>query len=200
MFFVNTILTQLMRVKIDWTVGGPVSDLSTHTTIEFAVPVPEDGAALAALIQRCEPLEPNTTYAYVLFCTHFADTCVLARDDAGLLGAIVGYCPPNKPDAVFVWQIAVDARGRGQGLGTRMLHALTQRLQPRGVRYLEATVAPSNTASDQLFRRYAEKNDFPLERTPYFTAELFGAEAAHEEEFLYRIALNEATTNQERTN
>lgn len=160
----------------------------------MVAPTPQDAVELTRLIHRCAPLEPNTTYAYLLFCTHFADTCVLARDAEGVLGAIVGYCPPTKPDAVFVWQIAVDARGRGKGLGGRMLNALVERLTPRGVNYLEATVAPSNTASDRLFRGFAEKGGFPLEHTPYFTEDLFGEAGEHEPEFLYRIGLNEATT------
>ena len=75
-----------------------------------------------------------------------------------------------------------------------MLAALVDRLQSRGVRYLEATVAPSNTASDRLFRGFAKKRGCPLERTDYFTEDLFGA-GAHEPEYLYRIDLGGGKSN-----
>ena len=87
---------------------------------------------------------------------------------------------------VFVWQIGVDERARGTGLGLRMLHALADQLHPEGVRHVEATVAPSNTASDRLFRRFAEDRKVPCEVMAHFAADLFGNEA-HEPEHLYRI-------------
>ncbi len=161
-------------------------------------PLPVEAADVKALIERCVPLEPNTTYAYLLFCTHFTETCLVAEDEQGLLGCIIGYRPPTKPDAIFVWQIGVDERGRGLGLGSRMLEALTTQLTPQGVRYLEATVAPSNTASDALFRRYAAKRGLLLERTAYFEEQHFGGDE-HEAEFLYRIGLTAATTEKETT-
>ncbi len=152
----------------------------------FRNPASTDGAPLKALIERCAPLEPNTTYAYVLFCTDFTSTCLLAEDEAGLVGAIVGYSPPSRPDAIFVWQIAVDGRARGAGLGSRMLSALVEGAQSRGIRYVEATVAPTNLASDGLFRRFARDNDVPLDIAPYFSEDFFGVDS-HEPEHLYRI-------------
>lgn len=165
--------------------------MNRETILQLRGPLAEDGADVKSLIERCQPLEPNTTYAYLLFCTHFADTCVVACDEEGIMGAVIGYCPPTKPDVVFVWQIGVDNRGRGQGLGLQMLESLAERLIPRGICHMEATVAPSNTASDRLFRRFAEKRNAVLERLPYFDEKLFGGDS-HEPEFLYRIGLSQA--------
>src|SRR5690606_27510800 len=125
----------------------------------------------------CAPLEPNTTYAYVLFCADFASTCVVAHDPEGIVGCIIAYCPPKRPDALFVWQIAVDRRARGTGLASRMLNTLVRQLTNDGLRYLEATVAPSNEASDRLFRRFARDFEVPFERAPYFSEDLFGADS-----------------------
>ncbi len=166
------------------------------STLILRNPLPVEAAALKQLIERCAPLEPNTTYAYLLFCTHFAETCLVAADAQGLLGCIIGYRPPTKPDALFVWQIGVDQRGRGLGLGSRMLETLVDQLVPEGVRHLEATVAPSNRASDALFRRFAAKRDLLLERTAYFEEQHFGGDD-HEAEYLYRIGLTTATTEKE---
>ena len=154
--------------------------------ILLSKPTKLDGAALAALINQCPPLEPNTTYAYLLFCTHFADTCILARDAAGVVGAIVAYRPPSHPEALFVWQIAVHERARGMGLGRRMLDSLMERVTADGVTHLEATVSSDNRASNRLFTRFSESNLLPCTLSPYFEATLFGS-GDHEPEHLYRI-------------
>lgn len=175
--------------------NAPTAD---PTALTLRNPLPVEAAAFKQLIERCVPLEPNTTYAYLLFCTHFAETCLVAEDQQGLLGCIVGYRPPTKPDTLFVWQIGVDQRGRGIGLGSRMLETLVDQCVPHGVRHLEATVAPSNTASDALFRRFAAKRGLLLERTAYFEEQHFGGDD-HEAEYLYRIGLTTATTEKEKT-
>jgi len=176
-------------------IEGETIDANPHDIL-CRPPVSGDAADLKSLVERCAPLEPNTTYAYLLFCTHFAETCLVAHDSAGMVGAIVGYSPPAQPETVFVWQIAVDGRTRGQGLGGRMLEELARHCQGRGIVHMEATVAPSNTASDRLFRRFAARRSTGLERKPYFSEELFGGDS-HEPEFLYRIGLGEAATKED---
>lgn len=156
------------------------------THIDLEAPTVADGAPLKALIDQCPPLEPLTTYAYLLVCTHFSGESLVARDQDGLVGAIVSYRPPTHPEAVFVWQIGVHERARGTGLGLKMLDALADRLAPQGVTFLEATVAPSNTASDRLFRRFAENRGAAVLNTPHFEEHLFG-DGDHEAENLYRI-------------
>lgn len=154
--------------------------------IDLETPKATDAAALKALIDQCPPLESNTTYAYLLFCTHFAEESLVARDKDGLVGAIVSYRPPTHPETVFVWQIGVHERARGTGLGLKMLNALADRLAPQGVTFLEATVTPSNSASDRLFHRFAENRGAAVLNTPHFEEHMFG-DGDHEAENLYRI-------------
>lgn len=146
-----------------------------------------DGYNLHQLVANCPPLDSNSVYCNLLQCSDFADTAIAAEDAAGrLVGFISGYCPPARPDTLFVWQVAVDASLRGQGLALRMLLALVARVAAeRGVRYLETTIAPDNGASQALFRRAFERLGAEYQtRTLFSRARHFAGQ--HEDEVLYR--------------
>lgn len=154
--------------------------------IRLRTPVATDGYALHQLVERCTPLDPNSIYCNLLQCSHFADTGIAAETDTGeLVGFISGYRPPARPDTLFVWQVAVDARCRGRKLGQRMLLALVERLSPQGVRYIETTITPGNQASETLFARVFSALSAPVERTVLFSRrEHFNDR--HDDEVLYR--------------
>jgi len=135
---------------------------------------------------RCPPLDLNSVYLYLLLGEHFSDTCVLAEDQDGLLGMVSGYRPPGRDDTLFVWQVAVDPRARGRGLGLDMLLGLLSRRGRSPVRWVETTVGPGNRASRKLFARLAVRLGAALDETTLFEAALFGS-GAHEAEPLLRI-------------
>lgn len=145
-----------------------------------------DAAAMLALVEESGVLEPNTCYAYLLVCTHFADTSIAAVNGDELRGFIAGYLIPERPDTVFVWQIGVAAAARGAGLGKRMLLELVRSPGCENVRFLETTVTPSNEPSQGLFRSFAREVDAPCNEGPGFEVEDFG-ESGHESETLFRI-------------
>lgn len=121
-----------------------------------------------------ETVDPNSPYGYLMLTEYFADTCAVAEHEDGLAGFVTGFRRPDDPETLFIWQIAVSPAQRGRGLGSHLLdHVSTRPVVPR-LRFLEATVTPSNTASASLFRRFAalrraecveetlfERNDFP---------------------------------------
>lgn len=154
----------------------------------FTLRKPEvtDGLALHKLVERCTPLDPNSIYCNLLQCSHFAETAIAAENaDGELVGFISGYRPPERPDTLFVWQVAVDARCRGQKLGQRLLLALTERLAPAGVQYIETTITPGNIASETLFARVFAALSAPVERSVLFSREEH-FEGRHDDEMLYR--------------
>jgi L-2,4-diaminobutyric acid acetyltransferase len=159
--------------------------MSPETDVLIRGALPSDGPAVHALIARVGTLELNTGYAYLLLCDHFGNTSVLAERDGQLLGAVLGYRPPNRPDAVFVWQVGVDPAARGTGLGKMLLRAFARTPGAAGVRYLEATVAPSNAASRALFDAFARAENAPLEEHPGYGAPHLAV--GHEPEPLLRI-------------
>ena len=139
----------------------------------FRNPTARDAAAVWRLVRDAGTLEPNTPYAYLLICSHFSETSILASDEVGIAGFVASYRPPTHPEAVFVWQVGVHPRIRGRGLGNRMLHALLRLPACREVSFLEATMTPSNEASTKLFRSIARDFGVRWEETTGFSEDLF---------------------------
>lgn len=129
-------------------------------------------------------LDRNSPYAYLLWGDHFSATSRIAWDDDGLVGFVVGHLVPDRPDTLFVWQVGVADRARGLGLASRLLDEVVD--SPGGVRFVEATVTPSNEASDRLFRSFAHRHGAAVDTAVAYDEELFPTEG-HETEIRYRI-------------
>jgi L-2,4-diaminobutyric acid acetyltransferase len=152
--------------------------------INFLNPVREDSPEIFTLIKRSPPLDLNSRYAYMLVATHFANTSIVAKVDGRIVGVVSAYCLPNKPETLFVWQVAVDKSMRGQGLAKQLIEqALMKAPQAR---WIETTITPSNSPSQKLFKSIASKLGTTMEVIPFLPKVLFG-EDAHEDEDLYRI-------------
>lgn len=160
-------------------------------------PKSRDAAKIRELVKACKPLDLNSTYAYLLLCHHFADTCVLAEHQGQIVGFVSGYLPPGREDVIFVWQVAVAPEMRGCGLANAMLRELLSRTSLHTVHYLETTVSPSNEPSRKMFRALARQLETECAETTLFGRALFGGED-HEEEVLLRIG-RFATQRQRRT-
>ncbi|MDN5842331.1 MAG: diaminobutyrate acetyltransferase [Alcaligenaceae bacterium] len=138
------------------------------------------------LVCDCPPLDVNSLYVYLLLCEHFSQTCIVSEDDHGLNGMVTGYVPPGRPDVLFVWQVAVAARMRGQGLGRCMLLELCDRTGMEAIQYIETTVSPGNRASRSMFAGLAQSLNTECAEHPLFDAPLFGP-GEHDAEPLLRI-------------
>jgi L-2,4-diaminobutyric acid acetyltransferase len=160
--------------------------VSTSGTVELVSPVPADGAVIHALVRDCPPLDLNSVYAYLLLCEHHAETCVRAMRDGETVGFVSAYRIPQRPEVLFVWQVAVAPVMRGSGLARRMLNRLLARDAVRECRYIETTVSPSNLPSRRLFESLAREHDTALAESVLFSESAFGP-ASHEAEVLFRI-------------
>ncbi|MGI5126214.1 diaminobutyrate acetyltransferase [Pseudonocardia sp. CA-107938] len=154
-----------------------------ESTIEIESPVVADGSALHRIATDSQVLDVNSRYAYVLWCRDFAATSVVARRGADVVGFVTGYRRPDRPDVLFVWQVAVDAAARGGGVAGRMLDALVARVP--GVTTLETTVTDDNAASRALFAAFAARHGAQVERSELF-GDVLGPQ--HEPEILHRIS------------
>ena len=135
------------------------TETETTTDLRFLLRHPQstDGYQVNRLIDRCKPLDTNSTYCNLLQCLHFADTCMLAesQEDGALLGFISAYRKPAEPNTLFVWQVAIDKRARGKGLSRTLLTQLLASDACAGVTHLETTITADNAASWGLFESFA---------------------------------------------
>lgn len=107
---------------------------------------------------------------------------MIAERGGRIVGWVSGHRPPSDPEAFFVWQVAVAAEARGQGLAGRMIRMLLARPEQRGVARLITTVTHDNAASWALFRGLAREWGAGLEQEPLFERDAHFA-GAHDTEF-----------------
>ncbi|OIJ14023.1 diaminobutyrate acetyltransferase [Anaerobacillus arseniciselenatis] len=154
-------------------------------TLTIDKPSVSDGALMWELVEQ-STLDSNSPYKYIMMCEYFRDTCVVVKEDEKLVGFITAFIPPENPDVIFVWQVGVDSSQRGKGLASKMLNELVSRTACKDVQYLEATVTPSNVASQSLFRGFAKKQQTRCVVQECFSSDLFPGDD-HEEEYTFRV-------------
>jgi L-2,4-diaminobutyric acid acetyltransferase len=120
-------------------------------------PVLDDGIAVHNLIKQSTFLDDNSLYCYLLVCTHFSATSVVAMVGDDLAGVVTAYVPPGQADTLFVWQVAVDTAAQGCGLASRMLNHILDRDSTRDIKYVETTVTADNSASRAMFMSLARR-------------------------------------------
>lgn len=166
-------------------------ELVESAPITLRRPRATDGPALQALVAACPPLDGNSRYCNLLHCTHFAGTSVAAErrvegEEPALVGFISAYRPPERPEALFIWQVAVRSDARGRSLGRHMLQHLLARPTCAGVHYLETSVTDDNPRSEAMFRGLAEELGATVRRHLWFERDRhFSGKQANE--YLFRI-------------
>ncbi|PTQ98414.1 diaminobutyrate acetyltransferase [Nitrosomonas nitrosa] len=145
-----------------------------------------DGPAITAMVRESGILDVNSDYAYLLMCTHFSMTCAIAEKDSEHAAFVTAYIPPEQQDTLFIWQICVRPAYQRLGLGVQLINALLDRIECRHVRFVEATINPSNLASQKLFQSLAEQYGTACKTSDFFTKDLFGS-SHHEDEVLYKV-------------
>lgn len=132
---------------------------------------------------KANGLDENSPYAYLLWSEYFGDTTVVATDDDDTpVGFVTAFARPDQPGTVFVWQIGVDGSHRRRGIAGSLLDELVERCSAT---QLEATVTPSNTASETLFGRFGARHGAPVTTDELFGTDLFPP--GHEAETRFRI-------------
>ncbi len=153
-------------------------------------PTAEDGKEIWKLANALAPeLDLNSAYKYLILCEFFPSSCVIAKNEEKVIGFITGFVSPERPDTVFVWQIGIDRAERGKGLGSKLLMKLVEQQDRSKISYVEATITPSNEASQILFHRLASNLNTKCHISLLFKKEMFPVQEdeEHEEELLFRI-------------
>lgn len=162
------------------------SQNNENKPINIRKPQIEDGNQIFHLVKKCKPLDINSLYYYLLICAHFDQTSAVTELNDEIIGYISAYINPHHKNTLFIWQVAVHHGRRGQGLAINMMKDILERDEVRLVEFIETTVTPSNHASMSLFGKIASELDTDLQKSAFFTSDLFG-KSDHEEELLLRI-------------
>jgi L-2,4-diaminobutyric acid acetyltransferase len=144
---------------------------NTHHQILIRQPASDDGIAVHSLIRKSAFLDNNSLYCYLVLCTHFSETSVIATFGDDLAGVITAYIPPQQPDTLFVWQVAVDTAAQGHGLASRMLDHILDRETTRHIKYVETTVTADNEASRATFMSLARRFNTGINESVMFDSE-----------------------------
>lgn len=145
-------------------------------------PMETDASMIRTIAQNSRSLDVNSTYAYLLCCSIFKRTTRVLRKQTIIGGFATGLLKPDTPDELFIWQVAVAELAQGKGLGLAMILDIIRGEVSRGVRFVEATVTPSNERSFRMFQKVATELRCPLNRTAGFKSELFETESHPPEE------------------
>ena len=160
--------------------------LSEKSTLQLRKPESTDGLALQSLVRDCQYLDENSLYCYLLVCTQFRNTSVIAEWNGIVQGFVSAFVSPDRPQVLFVWQVAVRDTARKQGLAHRMILEILQRKPCEQVLLLETTVTRDNTASRRLFESIQAHFDCAMEESSHFDKRRHFGDL-HETEYLLRI-------------
>ena len=108
---------------------------------------------------------------------------MVAEENKKIVAFSSGYIPPLRPDTFFSWEVIVAKDYRGNGLQKTML---LNQISQKNVRFLEATVNPSNEVSIKNYREIAQLLNAQCRETLLFAEEDFENDG-HEAEVLFRI-------------
>jgi len=166
---------------------GSAAVVGESDALVFRLPAEEDGKEIWQLIKKTGVLDLNSSYSYLMWTRYFDETSIVVEAERQrMVGFISGFISPKSPDTLFIWQVAVDESQRGKGIASHMLQSILHRDACRNVRCLEATVSPSNKASDALFRKLARDLETECRVTECFSEKQFPG-TGHEAEWLYTI-------------
>ena len=98
--------------------ASPHTSSSTLDPLAIVMRSPDvtDAAAMHRIVREDGGLDLNSVYCYLLICSHFAGTSLVAEGQAGLAGFVAAYRQPAQPETLFVWQIGVAAGRRSKEL------------------------------------------------------------------------------------
>ena len=155
-----------------------------NSGIKITSPSKKYGYALSKLIERCPPLDLNSTYHYLIQSHYFSKSCSVAFESNKVIAFVSGFINPSKNNALFIWQVAIDEDYRGKGLGIELIEFILK--QNKNIDSIETTVTENNFASKRMFQKFCGKYQIKLSEKTLFNKEQdFSNE--HDSEILLKI-------------
>jgi L-2,4-diaminobutyric acid acetyltransferase len=155
-----------------------------NKSIKITQPSKKYALGIHGLIKKSPPLDLNSSYLYLLQSFYFSNTCAVAILNEKVIGFVSGFINPKKQNSLFVWQVVIDEKFRGLGLGVELIEFILKK--NRSLDHIETTVTKENHASRKMFRKIYEKYESNISEQVLFekTKDFMGQ---HESEFLIKI-------------
>ena len=167
-----------------------------NSSILFRIPQKKDAKRIVDLIKIGGTLDLNSEYLYLLQTTHFNETCCVAVCEDEIIGFVSGYLVPNEEEKLFIWQVAVSSKFRGQNLAKQIIMDIFNRNNSKKqIKYILSTVSPSNKSSQRVFEKVSIDFDTDIKSKTLFSLNYFID--AHEEEVQYLIGPITQTKNKQ---
>lgn len=167
-----------------------------NSIILFRIPQKKDAKRIVDLIKTGGTLDLNSEYLYLLQTTHFNETCCVAVCEDEIIGFVSGYLVPNEEEKLFIWQVAVSSKFRGQNLAKQIIMDIFNRNNlKKQIKYILSTVSPSNKSSQRVFEKVSIDFDTDIKSKTLFSLNDFID--AHEEEVQYLIGPITQTKNKQ---
>ena len=88
-----------------------------------------------------------------LFLDHFFSTSLVAEEQGALVGFLVGFASPARPEEAYIHFVGVSPGHRGAGLARELYERFFELARAAGGRRVRAITAPVNQASIAFHRR-----------------------------------------------
>lgn len=120
----------------------------------------------------------------------------MAETSFGLVGFVSAYRIPDKPETLFIWQVAVSKLARGQGLAYQMIKEILKRINSQAITHaqithpkithIETSITQDNAASWAMFTSLARQLNAKIETRILFDENIH-FKGSHPSEHLLRI-------------
>ena len=116
---------------------------------------------IQTIINNCnEYVTTYLLYAYWILSNYYNKTCKVAEDKSKIIGFISGL-PSIENKIIFIWQLCVLKKYRNKKIASALINNIIK--EAKKICYqIEFTISSSNTASINLFTKYAEQNNIKM--------------------------------------
>lgn len=123
-------------------------DASAPTTIRVRRPTEADHDVVAGLVEAWWEGRRSGQLLPHLWLRHFAGTSWVAEEEDGrIIGFLIGFASPDRPDEAYVHLVGVAPGLRRRGLGRMLERRFADDVRARGVRHVRAVIWPGDRSA-----------------------------------------------------